>query len=297
MISLATPILLVALGAVISERSGVLNIGTEGMMLSGAFGAMAISVEAGNGWIGVLGGLATGATCGLVLAVWSVTFIANQIIVGIVINLVALGATTFLFEHYFPQTGGAVLRTPGIGNWSVPLLDRLPHVGVIFVQSPLVWIAFLLVPVIGFVLFRTPAGLVVRAVGEGARAADTAGINVRLVRYIATVIGGALAGLGGSYLSLVEARAFQPDMTGGRGFIALAVVMLGRWRASGAVAAALLFGAADALQFRAQGVLGSIPPLTWTLLPYVLTLIVLVGLVGKLSPPAEDGRSYVKEEL
>ena len=267
------------------------------MMLCGAFGAMAIAVEAGNGWAGVAGGLATGALCGFVLAVWAVTFVANQIIVGITINLVAVGATTFLFEHFFPQTSGAVQRTPDIGTWSIPLLDRLPRIGSIFVQSPLVWIAFLLVPLIGLFLFRTPAGLALRAVGEGARAADTAGINVQLVRFMAAVVGGALAGLGGSYLSLVEAHAFQPNMTAGRGFIALAVVMLGRWRASGAFIAALIFGAADALQFRAQGVLGSVPPLTWTLLPYVLTLIALVGVVGRLSPPAEDGRAYVKEEM
>jgi simple sugar transport system permease protein len=212
-----------------------------------------------------------------------------------VINLIAVGATAFLLQRFFPQTDGSVLRTPPLDEWSVPLLERLPKVGPLFVQSPLVFIAVALVVAIAIVLWHTPAGLALRAVGEGARAADTAGINVALVRYVATIVGGALAGLGGACLSLVETQTFQPNMTAGRGFIALAVVMLGRWRPGGALAAALLFGAADALQFRAQGLLSEVPPLTWTMLPYLLTLVVLVVLVGRLRPPAEDGIPYVKE--
>jgi len=295
-ISLMTPILLTALGALSSERAGVLNIGTEGMMLNGAFSAMAVAVTTHNPWAGILAALVVGGLSGLILALWTVTFLANQVVVGIVINLTASGLTSFLYQAYYPQTGGTLIRTPAFGNWSIPLLDRLPAVGPVFVQNPLVFMAFALVLVLTYVLFHTSPGLVIRAVGESARTADTAGINVYLVRYTMACFGGALAGLGGSYLSLVEAHAFQPDMTDGRGYIALAVVMLGKWHPVKALAGAVLFGAADALQFRVQGLSLPIPPLSLTLLPYVVTLLVLIGVVGKVVAPAEDGQAYVKEE-
>jgi ABC-type uncharacterized transport system permease subunit len=296
-ISLTTPILLVALGAVVSERAGVLNVGTEGMMLAGAFMAMVFAVQFGNAWAGVVGSLVIGTFSGLLLAFFAVTLAANQIVVGLALNFLALGGTTFFFQHYYPEQGGTILRTGDFHEWALPLLHRIPKIGSIFVQSPLVFLAFGLVPILGFILFRTAPGLVLRSVGENANAADTAGIPVLKVRYVAAIIGGALAGLGGGYLALVEAHAFQPNMSAGRGFMALAVVIVGRWRPGRALMAALVFGIANALVFRAQGLVPEIPPLTWTLLPYVLTLLVLIGLVGKVVAPADDGRPYVKEAV
>ena len=293
----ATPLVFVALGALISERSGVMNIGTEGMMLIGAFTGMAVAVITHSAWAGVAGAIIGGALGGFVLAVWAVTLATDQIVVGIVINLISSGITTFLYQVFFPQTGGDLLRTPPFGTWSVPLLANLPGVGQIVVANPLVYVAFVLVVVVSVFLFRTPPGLVLRAVGESARSADVAGINILQVRYAATIVGGALAGLGGSYLSLVAAHAFQPNMTAGRGFIALAAVIFGRWRPGGALIACLLFGAADAFQFRVQGLGLGIPPLSFTLLPYLVTLAALIGIVGKVIAPAEDGKPYIKEEV
>lgn len=295
-IGLATPILLGALGGILSERAGVINIGIEGMMLSGAFAAFAITHETGSPWLGVLGSSVVGAFGGLILAIWSVTLLTNQIVVGLTLNLIAAGLTTFLYDYLYADQPGGVIRTPAFSEWAIPGLDRLPGIGTLFVQSPVVIIAFTAAPVLSLFLFRSAPGLAIRAVGERARAADSAGINVRLIRYVATMAGGAFAGVGGSYLSLVDANTFRPNMTAGRGYIALAVVLVAAWRPNWAIPAALVFGGATAFQFRAQETLGGVPSLTWTLLPYIVTLIVLIALGRRLVAPGDDGRPYIKEQ-
>jgi simple sugar transport system permease protein len=294
-ITAATPILFVALGETVAERSGVMNISTEGMMLSGALAGMAVSVETGSVILGILAALGVGCITALVLAIWSVSFRANQIVVGIVINLIAAGATTLIYQIVFPQSGGAVVRTPSFGRVNIP---GVPDSGPasLLQQNILVYVAIALVPLLAYFIFRTPAGLLLRSTGEKALAADTAGVQVFRIRYVAVLFGGAMAALGGAYLSLVETHAFQPDMTAGRGFIGLAVVMVAKWNPWGALGLCLLFGGAESFEYRAQGLSLGVPPLLFTLLPYILTLVVLVVTSGRVAEPRDLTKPYLREQ-
>ncbi len=294
-IGAATPILFVALGEVIAERSGVMNISTEGIMLNGALAGMAVGVFTGNPWMGILAAVLTGCATSLVLAIWAISFGANQVVVGIVINLIASGATTLVYQVVFPQAGGHLIRTPPFAPVEVPAALGTTLQAVL-TQNVLVYAAFVAALILTYLLFRTPLGLLLRAVGESAAAADTAGIDVVRVRYLATMFGGAMAGLGGAYLSLVDVHAFQPNMTAGRGFIGLAVVIVGKWHPIGALGLCLLFGAAESVAYRAQGLGLPVPPLVLTLLPYILTLIVLAGTVGRVVEPRELTKPYIREQ-
>ncbi len=294
-VRLATPLLFVALGAMLCERAGVLNIAVEGIMLAGAFAAALGAVARPSAWVGVQAGLLIGALCGLAVAWLAVTVKAQQVVIGITFNVFALGLTSFLHTVYFYRPDAGIVRTAAFERWQVPGLSRLPGVGrVLFQQEPLVYVALLLLAALYAFLYRTAPGLALRATGEHARAADTVGINVTLVRYLATIAGSGLAALGGAYLVLAEVRTFQPNMTAGRGFIGLAAVVFGKWHPGGAFLATLLFASAEALQFRLQGT-GWIDPSLMSTLPYVLTILALAGFVGRAQPPAEDGVPYIKE--
>lgn len=292
---IATPILLASLGGVMSERSGVINIGLEGMMLMGAFGAAVGSYFYGP-WTGILIGIAIGGLMGLIHAFMSVTVKANQIISATAINIFAVGFPNIMVPIIWPGYHAITPVVPVIKDIRLPLIANLPVIGTIIGnQNPIVYIALILVPIINYFLFRTPLGLRIRSVGEHPKAADTLGINVAKMRYIAVISSGFLAGLGGAFLSIAYQSQFSRAMTQGRGFIGLAAMIFGRWKPVGAFIACLLFGFADALQASAQSAGVPIPPELLLATPYVLTLIALVGLIGKRAVgPAANGKPYEK---
>ncbi len=288
---LATPLIYAAIGEVFAERAGVLNIGLEGIMLFGAFTGFAVASFAGDHWLGLLAALVIGMLCGLLFAVFAVTIKANQIVVGAALNMVGLGLTGFLYRTLYTSVVQGIKAFPPI---NIPGLSDLPFIGeVLFQHSILVYGTLVLVVLAGFVLYRTAFGLAVRSVGEHPRAADTVGINVALTRYACCIIGGALAGAGGAFLTIAHTNQFVEGIVSGRGFIALAVVVFGRWRPWGAFWASLLFGVFYALQLRMQAVTNFfIPYQFWQALPYVATLLVLIGLRGRSAAPKALGVPY-----
>ncbi len=285
-IRVATPLALAALGETISERGGVLNLGIEGAMLAGALGG-AIGATSGGAWAGVALGIAAGAVTALVLALASVVGRADQIIAGTAVTLGATGLTGMIAQRVFGTTGAA-LRVATLPPVAIPGLAAIPVLGpVLFNQSVLTYLTAALVPLVWWMLFRTRFGLELRAVGESPTSARAAGVRVRWIRSAGTVLGGALAGLGGVSLVLSQVGVFTERMTAGRGFIAIAIVVLGRWHPVGALLAALLFGAATALQFLFQASGTTIVPYQLLLaLPYLLALAVLATAVGRARAPA-----------
>jgi simple sugar transport system permease protein len=286
----ATPLTLGALGGLFCERSGVINIAIEGMMLWGAFWAYVAGSITGSLWIGLLAALLSAAILAALHAALSITLKVDQIISGTVVNILAFGVTGFLYDQYFSRNAPTAGQLPVLG---IPILQDIPVFGQLFQQQPVVWIALILVFVVHFIIFRTRWGLRTRAVGEHPRAADTVGVNVFFMRYVNVIIGGAIAGLGGAYL-IVEVSIFSPGMTIGRGFIALAALIFGKWTPIGAWGAALLFGFAQAVQINIQQCGVDFPPQIIGMLPYLVTIIVLAGVVGRSTPPAAVGVPYDK---
>jgi len=294
MLRFATPLIFAAMGGILSERSGVINIGLEGMMLMGAFFGIFGADVFGSWFLGILVGVASGAVMGLVHAVVSIHLRADQVVSGTAINILALGITGYVFIfHYGDQgTPGEVPRVPSV---TLPLIEDIPFVGdAIGKTNLLTWAALLLVPLLTVYLFRTRGGLRLRSVGEKPRAADSVGLPVIRTRYIAVIASGALAALGGVYLSIALLGSFSENMTAGRGFIALAAVIFGSWRPFGALAGALLFGFSSALAQRLPAFSESTAVL-FQALPYVLTLVVVAGVIGRSRPPAAIGVPFVKE--
>src|SRR5215204_4895055 len=286
----ATPLTFAALGGVTSERAGVVNIGLEGMMLMGAFfGAWGADIT--SSWIGGIAiGLLAGALLGLVHAVFAVTLRADQIVSGTAINFLAVGITGFLFVKVY-GTQGTPDDLPDIPNVHLPI-EWIPFVGdALSDLNLLIWLGLLSAAALSLFLFRTRGGLRMRSVGENPLAADTAGISPIRVRYLAVIASGAFAALGGVFLSIGFVHSFNEQMTAGKGFIGLAVVIVGQWKPGGAVAAALLFGFSSALAQRLPTFSPSIATLLQAL-PYVITLIAVAGLVGRSRPPAADGIPY-----
>lgn len=273
---MTTPLLFTALGGLLSERSGIINIGLEGMMLTGAFFAVAGTWWTGSPWWGLLIAVLAGGCSALIHAIWSITFRGNQIVVGTAINLIAAGVSAFLVQTIWGKAGGS------------DRVEQLPDLmGSINVLVPL---AFLLVPVVHALLFRTKQGLHVQAAGEHPQAAESVGIDVGAYRYVAVIVSGMLAGLGGAFLSIGDLNYFTLDMTAGRGFIALAAVIFGGWSPFGVLGATLLFGASQAVQIQAQATPGF--PISSDLLvalPYIVTLIAITGLVRTRTAPAGLG--------
>ena len=288
----AALLLLPALGGVISERSGVVNIAMEGMMLTGAYAAVMTDLATHNVIAGVIGAMIAGGLMALVHAIVSINFKANQIVSGIAINIAALGLTNYLL---FIQTGGQgvpslkdALRLPNLA-WGP--LANIPFIGrVLFQQNIIFYVAVLILLGIQFLLFRTNIGLRIRAVGEHPQAADTAGVNVRLIRYLCVIGSGLLSGLAGAYLALGIAGIFNSNMTAGFGFIALAAMIFGKYTPWGTTGACIIFGLGQALSVRMQD--SGISASLLSTLPYILTIIALVGLVGRTTPPAADGIPY-----
>ena len=294
MLRFATPLVFAAMGGLLCERSGVINIGLEGMMLMGAFFGIFAADELGSWFLGALAGMAAGGVLAVVHAVFSIALRADQVVSGFAVNFLALGITGYVFvAHYGDQgTPGDVPRVPEL---TLPLIEDLDFFGTaIGSASLLTWVALLLVPLLSLYLFRTASGLRLRSVGEKPRAADSVGVPVLRTRYVAVISSGLLAGLGGVYLSVGLVGSFNENMTDGRGYIALAAVIFGSWRPYGALAAALLFGFSSAVAQRLPAFSESLAVL-FQALPYVLVLIVVAGLIGRSRPPAAIGVPYVKE--
>jgi len=288
---MATPLILAALGGVFSERSGVVNIALEGILLTGAFASVLVTYQTGYPWLGALAGTAAGVLVSSLHALVSVTFRANQIVSGVAINLLAMGATQFLTWVIW----GSSANSPpvvGMAHWSLPDSWGAVSRGVNAVighYPPLVYVALAGVAVAHVVLWRTAFGLRLRAAGEHPEAADTLGLNVRRLRYSGVLLSGALAGLGGAFLAL-NTHQFVKNMSAGRGFIALAAMIFGKWNPVGALGACLLFGYAEAVQMGLQG--RGIPTQFVQMIPYLLTMVALVGVIGRARPPAASGKPY-----
>jgi simple sugar transport system permease protein len=300
-LKLATPLALGAMAGIFCERSGVFNIAIEGMMLSAAFTAACFASLFDSLWMGVLIGIITGGLAAALHAWLSIKYKVDQIISGTVINILAAGATRFLNVRLADPAG---LSTPGkFDPVAIPVLSEIPVIGPIFFnQEPIVYIMLILLPMVQFVLFSTPWGLRLRACGEHPRAADTVGVNVNRMRYIAVILGGMIAGIGGAFFSVGEVGSFEDSMTRGAGFVALAAMIFGKWNPFGAFGAALLFGFAGALQVKMQSIAPvlpfvnvPIPPEFLQMTPYILTIIVLAGAVGKAVGPAAGGKPYEKQ--
>lgn len=290
-IRLATPLILVAMGGVYAERSGVFNIGMEGMMLTGAFFAVTASFYTGSIVAAALTAMIAGGLLSLIHAYLTVGRGANQIISGAAINLLALGLTNFLYRALLGSAGRR--RVEGFPQVRIPLLADLPVIGpLLFDHSVIVYVAYLAPLLFTWVLFRTTWGLDVRAVGEYPLAADTAGVSVGRVRYLSVFLSGVMAGLGGAALALGAVRYFTPGMTAGRGFIVLGAIIFGKWNPGLVALACLFFGAADAFQLRAQTFGFEIPHQFLLMLPYLLTIAAMVGFIGRTRAPQSLGVPY-----
>jgi len=292
---LALPLVLGAIAGVLCERSGVINVAIEGQMLAGAWTAAIIGTVLGT-YVGLFGAVAAGALMGGLLAVFAIKYLVNQVVLGVVLNVFALGLTGFFYDA-FMQANTDSLNSPTIQHAiTIPVLGKIPVIGPLLFQQPLLmYITFVLVIGVDIALFRTRWGLRTRAVGEHPKAADTVGIKVLAMRYRNVIIGGAVAGLGGAYFSVVSVSGFTKNMTSGNGFIALAAVIFGRWSPRGATAAALLFGFASALQNLLAITVPSIPSNFLAMLPYLVTILAVAGLVGRVRAPGADGEPYVKD--
>jgi simple sugar transport system permease protein len=291
----SVPIAFGAMAGILNERAGVINIAIEGQFLAGAFTAAVVASVLGSAWFGLLGGIAAGALIGLMLAGLTIRFQADQIVSGVVLIVLATGVTSFLTSQLL--AANTSWNSPvRFTSTALPLLSDLPFIGsIVFRQTFLVYLMLVMVVVLQFALFRTRWGLRLRSVGEHPAAADTVGIDVLRTRYRAVILGGMLAGIGGSWFTLEAASQFSKEMTGGRGFIALAAMLVGRYSPVGGLSAALLFGFADSLATTLQRLPVPLPSTLLRATPYVITLMVVAGLVGRLRVPAADGKPYIKQ--
>lgn len=291
----AMPILIAALGLVYSERSGIVNIGAEGVMLIGSLAGVVGSFYTGSAWFGVLLAILTGALMGLLFAFLTITLKSDQVVVGAAFNIFGLGITTTLARVIF-GVNTAPPKIDAFTNIKIPILSKIPVLGdVLFNQNAITYLIFILIPILHYILYKTEIGLKIRAVGEHPKACDTVGINVYKVRYGTVIFSCMLSGLAGCYVSLALLSFFTENMIAGRGYIALATVIFGKYSPLGAVAAALIFGAGYALQFKLQAVGSQVPYQFLLMVPYILTLLALAGFVGRTKSPEASCVPYDKE--
>lgn len=292
----AVPLTLGALAGVLCERSGVINIAIEGQLLGGAFVAAVLASVTDSAIVGAAAGILAGALIGALLAVLAIRYRTDQIVVGVILIVLVSGLTGFLTTQVLADDPSALNSPTRFSSFEVPLLADIPIVGpMLFDHTPPVYIAVALVFVVQWALFKTRWGLRLRSVGEHPMAADTVGIRVLATRYRAVILGGVFAGFGGAFLTLDASAQFIKDMSGGKGFIALAAMLAGRYNPRGALGAALVFGFADALATALQILNIGVPSTLMLTAPYVATLIVVAGLIGRLRMPAADGQPYIKE--
>lgn len=294
-IFLAVPLVLGALGGILCERSGVVNVAIEGQMLAGAFAGSLVATLFENNAVGILGAMVAGGLMGLLLAVFSIKYLVNQVILGVVLNVFAAGLTGFLYDTLMAPDANTYNNPSPLSAVQVPVLGRIPFVGpLLFDQNWIVYITYALIVAVQVALFRTRWGLRTRAVGEHPEAAETVGVKVRRTRYVNVVVAGLVAGLAGAFLTLGTVGAFSKGISSGKGFIALAAVIFGRWSPRGALGAALLFGFADAVQTVLSfiGTPVAIPSAFLAMLPYLATIFAVAGLVGRVRAPGADGVPY-----
>lgn len=294
-VTLAVPLVFGSLSGVLCERVGVVNIAIEGQLLGGAFTAAMVATMTRSPLLGLLAAAAAGAVVSMVLALFSIKYLVNQIIVGVVLNVLVSGLTGFLFSTVMQANKAQFNSPPGLDNIEIPVLSSIPIIGpILFKQSLVGYLMYVAVIVVWVGLFKTKWGLRVRAVGEHPQAADTMGIKVNATRFWNVTLGGAIAGIGGSFFTLVAIDSFTKEISGGRGFIALAALIFGRWNPIGAFFAALLFGFADNLQSIVTIIGTPVPSQFMAMLPYLVTVLAVAGLVGRSRPPAASGIPYVK---
>ena len=300
MVRLSTPITLAAVGAVVCERAGIVNIAMEGIMIIGAFFAATIAYYSGNPWVGMLGGIIFGMLFALIHAVATVTLHLDHVVSGAVLNILAFGSTRYLMIQFFghPGTSEPIAQSLGSYRFAVPLLSEIPFLGpVLFNQTPIVYLSFIIIIALWFITRRTKVGLHIRASGEHPLALETIGVSVARIRYIAILTSGFTCGLAGAFLSIENNTTFTEGMTNGRGFIALAANISGGWTVIGAFISALFFGFADALQIRIQTLgLSLIPEEFFIVLPYVATVIAVAGLVRHSRAPKVLGADFRIEQ-
>ena len=294
-IALAVPLVFGAMSGVIGERAGVVNIAIDGQLLAGAFAAAMVGSITGSAYAGLVAAAAAGLLVALVLGLFAITYIVDQVIVGVVLNVLVIGVTSFLFSQVLAPNAATLNSPPRFQSVEIPVLGEIPIIGpVLFQQTVVVYLMYVAVAVIAWMLYRSRWGLRLRAVGEHPKAADTVGIKVNRTRYRAVLLAGSIAGFGGAFYTLVSVPQFNREMTGGAGYIALAAVIFGKWDPIRATLAALLFGFASTLQ-GVLSVIGSpVPSQFMLMLPYVVTIFAVAGLVGRSRPPAADGIPYIK---
>lgn len=294
-IALSIPMIFGSLGGLLCERSGVVNIAIEGQLLLGAFSAALVGTITHNPWAGLLAAMVGGVLVSLLLAVFSIKYLVDQTIVGVVVNVLVSGLTGFLFTRVLQADPEHLNSAPKLPSFAIPLLSKIPVIGpVLFNQSVIVYLMYIVVAIIWFALNKTRWGLRTRAVGEHPKAADTLGVNVNRLRFTNVLLAGAVAGMGGAFFTLVSVSSFNSDMTAGQGYIALAALIFGRWNPIGALSASLLFGFSLQMQF-VLSILGtSIPTELLAMLPYVITVLAVAGLVGRSRGPAASGIPYIK---
>lgn len=291
----ATPIALAALCGVISERSAVINIGIEGIMLISAQVAVITATISQNLYVGLVSALLAGALVAALHAFLVIRFKVDQIVSGVAINIIGAGTTSFISSRFLEKATDTLNNSGTFPTITIPLLSKIPVLGpTLFENNIIVYLMVILVVVMQIMLFKTPWGLRTRAVGEHPKAADTLGVNVYLVRYINVIIGGMIAGLGGAYFTIGSVGRFDEIMTAGKGFIGLAAMIFGKWHPIGAFASSLIFGFADSLQVKLQILRVPIPSEFLLMAPYIVTMIILTGVVGRAIPPAADGQPYEK---
>lgn len=293
-IRMAAPLLLASLGGLFSARVGIINLALEGFMLVGAFTGFLGSVFTGNVYLGAMFGMLGGLATAMILAFLAITAKANQTVAGVGINIFALGLTSYLLTVFFGAN-----RPYGVATFTdikIPLLSKIPFVGqILFQHTAIVYLAFILVPIVWYVLYKTPAGLTIRATGENPKAVDTLGGNVTKIRYLCMMISGSLAGLGGAALSIGQMGQFMENITAGKGYIALATLIFGKFTPVGSLIASLIFGFSEGLQLRLQTVGSVIPYQFLSMLPYIITLIALTAFAGKFTGPAAMGKPYSRQ--
>jgi ABC-type uncharacterized transport system permease subunit len=295
-ILLAVPIVFGALGGVIGERAGVVNIAIEGQLLAGAFCAAVAASLSGSAVVGVVAAVVAGALVALVLGVFTITYRVDQVIVGVVLNVLVVGLTSFLYSQVLVPSADRLNETDRFAPVAIPVLSSIPVLGpALFDQSVLVYLMYVAVPAVWFAMFRTRWGLRLRAVGEHPKAADTVGIKVQRTRYRALLTAGGIVGIGGAFYTVVSVSSFGKEMTAGAGFIALAAVIFGKWDPVRAALAALLFGFASNLEGALSVVGAPVPSQFMLMLPYVVTILAVAGLVGRSRAPAASGEPYLKE--
>ncbi|GIG26053.1 ABC transporter permease [Cellulomonas denverensis] len=292
---LAVPLVFGALAGVLCERSGIINIAIEGQLLAGAFLAAVVATLTQSAYLGLIAAPIAGALVAALLVAFSIKYVVDQIIVGVVLNVLVVGVTSYLFSTVLKVNASTLNTPPRLPTLPIPVLSEIPVIGpVLFRQTALVYIMYVVVIALQILIFRSRWGLRLRAVGEHPKAADTVGIKVNRTRVRNTLLGGAVAGLGGAFFTVANGLAFGKEMTAGKGYIALAAMILGRWSPKGALAAALLFGFADNLQV-VLGIIGTpIPSQLMLMTPYVVTIFAVAGLVGRVRAPAAEGTAYVK---